>query len=146
MKILINNGFNKNFSKVILYKNSQEILLCPIKEGLYEIEAKKSDLIVVKLKSFGNISSKIADFVCDNENDTIYVNPTKRCKEWEFLNFKIFPYFSLLFLVLKPTVMSEVYEWFCTSIIVLTALSLICFQFYTLIPAMSVKLFKIDKL
>ena len=115
-----------------------------MREDWYEIEAKKGDLIVVKLKSFGNIASKVANFVCENENDTIYVNPTKVYKEWEFLNFKIFPYFSLLFIVLKAAVVSELYEWFCTSMIVLTALSLVCFQFCQLIPGMLVKLFKVD--
>ena len=143
MKIIVNRGFNKIFSRIIILKNSQEIIVCSSIKDYYEIDAKKGDRIVVKLKAFSTFTSQIANFVCNDEYDTYYICPTIVLRGWELLNFKVLPYFSLLFLVLKISIMSELYIFFCTGMILLTALSLMSLQFCMLIPALQVKLFKL---
>lgn len=112
MKIIVNRGFNKIFSRIIILKNSQEIIVCSSIKDYYEIDAKKGDRIVVKLKAFSTFTSQIANFVCNDEYDTYYICPTIVLRGWELLNFKVLPYFSLLFLVLKISIMSELYIFF----------------------------------
>lgn len=142
MKITFNRGFNCILAKITVYKNAQEMAVCSTGKDYCEFDAKEGDDIVLKLTTVGTFVPTVVNFTCPKSN-TIYFGPTMACRIWEIFNFKVFPYLSLLFLVLKSTITSNAYDWFCTCMIVLTALSLICFQICIKIPFMWKKIFRL---
>ena len=144
MKIIVNRGIGKTLTRILVFKNSESIMDCPIKKDYCEFDAKEGDQIVIKLKSLDTFTLTIASFVYHEGKDTFYVGPTMVCKSWELANYRIFPYFCLLFLTFRVAIESDTYERFCASMIVLTALSLMCLQFCILIPFMQKRLFKLE--
>lgn len=144
MKFIVNRGFNNTFSRIVVFKNAQRIMVCPMRKDYCEFDAKEGDNIVIKLKYLDTYTMTIASFAYHEGKEIFYAHPTKMCKLWELANFKILPYLSLLFLVLQTTIKSDAYDWFCAGIIVLTALSLLCFQYSMLISYMRKRLFKVD--
>lgn len=146
MKIIINRGFEKILTKIVVFKNGQEIIVCPAKKDYCELDAKEGDQIVIKLNSINTFVLTVASFTYHEGNDVFYISPTKAYKIWELLNFKIFPYLSLLFLAFTVVIESDMYKWFCIGMIVLTALSFICLQTCMMTSFMEKKWFKLNYL
>lgn len=144
MKIIINRSFINIFARIIVYRNQQKMNSISIRGDGCELHVREGDQVEVRLKSLCLWSSTIASFVYHEGNDSYYVSPTMVCKIWELASFKILPYFSLLFLVLRASIVSETYEWFCTYMVVLTALSLMGLQICMQIPYMRKELFSLD--
>lgn len=142
MKIIVNRGFSNILTRIIVFKNSQIVMVCPHKKDYCEFDAKEGDEIVVKLKSHDTIAS----FVYHEGNDTFYIGPTTMCRRWELANFKIFPFLSLFFIILSASIKSDAYEWFCVGTIVLLALSLLTFYSCMRNLSMQKRLFKVDNL
>lgn len=142
MKIIVNRGFERFLTRVVVFKNAQEIVACPIKKDYCEFSAKEGDQIVIKLKSLGASALTVACFDYHEWKDTFYVGPTMLCKIWELFNFKILPYICLLLLAIGAAIESDTYSWFCAGMIVLTALSLIIFLACMLIHPMRKRLFQ----
>lgn len=146
MKTIINRGFDKTFTEITMFRNGQHVIDCPLNGDCCECDAEEGDQITIKFRFLDTSTLTIASFSYHNDNDIIYVSPTMMYRRWELVCFKILPYFSILFLVLKPAIKSDKYEWFCTSMIILTALLLICFQLSTFVPSIRNKFFKLESL
>lgn len=144
MRIIINRGLSNIFTKIVVFKNGQEMVDCPIKKDCCELDAKIGDQIVINLRSLGYVP--IASFVCNSESETYYISPTMFCRRWEFLSFKIFPYLTLILFGGKMFIESDMYDWLCAAMILLTVLSFIFIQACPFQPFMWKKLFKVDKL
>lgn len=143
---LYQSCFTKLLSKISVYRNTKEISVIPANRDLCELDAKEGDKIEIRLKTLDMFSTKVATINCQEDKHIYYVGPTMLLKCWETLSFKLLPYFTILFLAIKPLVNSESYDWFCSSMIVMTALSLIILQFGMAIPAVQKKLFKVEKI
>lgn len=142
MKIIIDRGFTNLFTKIVVFRNANEMAVCPMKKNYCEFDAKEGDKIEIRLR----YSLTLASFVCCEGKDTYYFGPTAFCRRWELLNFKIFPYLCLLLFVFQPIVKSEVYDWVCAGMVALTALSLICFQSFGLNVSRMKRLYRLDAL
>ena len=141
MKIIVNRGFENMLASVVIFKNARPIVACPIQKDFCEMDAKEGDHIEVKLIALGMILRRLAAFTYQEGKDTVYIRPTMLCKRWEVANYRVLPYFSLLFVVLQAVIKSVAYGWFCAGILVLTALSLMCFEVCKSIPSMRSRLF-----
>lgn len=146
MKIIINRGFDKAFSRILIIKNADKAIVSHFKKDYCEIKAEDGDRIVIKLGFLDTSKLTVGSFVYHKGIDIAYVSPTTMCKIWEFANFKLLPYLCLLLFVFKVVIESDTYEWFCTCMIVLTALSLICFMFCTIIPYVRNQMYKLEVL
>lgn len=144
MKIILNRGFSNLFTRLVVSKNGQEIINCSMKKDYCEFDTKIGDQIVINLRSLGYVP--IASFVCNGESETYYISPTMFCRRWEFLSFKIFPYLTLILFGGKMFIESDLYDWLCAAMILLTVLSFIFIQSCPFQPFMWKKLFKVDKL
>lgn len=145
MKIIVNRGFDKSFTRIAVFRNAQEVAVCSNQKDYCVFEAKGGDRIVVKLKFLNASALTIASWVLDKGDETFYVSPTRMYRKWELANYKILPYFSLLFLAFRPVVESDGYGWFCAGMVVLTALSLMVFLSCVLNSGVRKKLFRCEK-
>lgn len=141
MKIIVNRGFDNMLTSIVVFKNGQPAITCPIQKDFCEMDAKEGDRIEVKLIALGMIAQRLAAFTYQEGKDTIYIHPTLLCKRWEVASYRVLPYFSLLFVVLQAVIKSVAYGWFCAGILVLTALSLIGLEVCKSIPSMRSRLF-----
>ena len=141
MKIIVNRGFDNMLTSIVVFKNGQPAIACPIQKDFCEIDAKEGDRIEIKLKALGMISQRLAAFTYQEGKDTVYIRPTMLCRRWEIANYRVLPYFSLLFVVLQAVIKSVAYGWFCAGILVLTALSLMGLEVCKSIPSMRSRLF-----
>lgn len=144
MKIFINKGFDSNVAKLFILKNGKERIICPEKSNDYiELEPNLGDEISVFLKSFDTTKQKVCTFVYDREYHTCYISPTTYWKMWEVANYKILPYFSMFFLILKPAIQSTCFDGFCAGMVVITALSLFLYKVCKLIPFVQKLMYKV---
>lgn len=141
MKIIVNRGFDNMLTSIVVFKNGQPAIACPIQKDFCEMDAKEGDRIEVKLIAHGMISQRLAAFTYQEGKDTVYIRPTILCKRWEMANYRVLPYFSLFFVVLQAVIKSVAYGWFCAGILVLTALSLMGLEVCKSIPSMRSRLF-----
>lgn len=144
MNIIVNRFFDKSFARIIILKNSKEKRVYPSGDDYCVIGADDGDKIEVKLKYYLPPMVTIASFVYREGVDTYYIGPTMMHKTWAWLTFGVFPYFCLFFLALKAAIGNEAYDWFCTGMVVLTALSLILFLQSPFIPYLRKRMFKLD--
>ncbi len=144
MKIIVNRGFTNILSKIVVYKNSQKITECSINEDCCDFDANDGDQVIVKLKYLDSSSSTIASFSVHSGYRTFYVGPTITWKILELVIFKTFPWLLCpLFFILKIAVRSDLSDWFFTSIVVLTVLSLISLELSMRVPCVMKKMFKL---
>lgn len=141
MKIIVNRGFDNMLTSIVVFKNGQPAIACPIQKDFCEMDAKEGDRIEIKLIAHGMISQRLAAFTYQEGKDTIYIQPTLLCKRWEVASYRVLPYFSLFFVVLQAVIKSVAYGWFCAGILVLTALSLMGLEVCKSIPSMRSRLF-----
>jgi len=141
MKIIVNRGFENMLTSIVVFKNGQPAIACSVQKDFCEIDAKEGDRIEVKLIALGMISQRLAAFTYQEGKDTVYIRPTMLCRRWEIANYRVLPYFSLLFVVLQAVIKSVAYGWFCAGILVLTALSLMGLEVCKSIPSMRSRLF-----
>lgn len=144
MKIIINSGFERKNAKVLITRNGQEIKTLPNNAYCCNIDADESDTIVVRLKCADGIVLFLASFVFKNGNDVYYVHPSVTYSVWMNVSYKYLPCFCLLVYVLQALMQSEVYQWFCTGMIVFTVLTLLSLQIGQLLPQVQRRLFKLD--
>ncbi len=144
MKIIINRGFDKLLTKIIVFKNEREVNACHFQNDYCALDAIEGDRIVVKLKFPDTSTVTIASFIYHRGNDIYYVYPTTLCKIWELLTYAVLPYTGLLLLALRAAINSEAYSWFCAAIIALTALSLVCLKTCVLLPSMRKRLLRLE--
>ena len=100
MKIIVNRGFDNMLTSIVVFKNGQPAIACPIQKDFCEMDAKEGDRIEIKLIAHGMISQRLAAFTYQEDKDTIYIQPTLLCKRWEVASYRVLPYFSLFFVVL----------------------------------------------
>lgn len=146
MKIIVNRGFDKIFTRIILSKNTQEIISCPTKRDYCEFETKEGDRISVKLRYSNAFTCTIASIDSDGANETFYICPTSLFNIWTLINYRLLPGFCLLFYILQKTTLSDLYSWFFAGLMALLALSLICMGFCQYIPFMRKRMFSSIKL
>lgn len=146
MRLIINRGIQNQFSRLAVYRNGQEISACQKSKDFCDIDARDGDLIKVNLKFFGGAELTAASFVCHGEGDVFYVSLAGVFKRWEALNYKFLPFLCLFFLVLRAAINTAAYDWFCTGMIVMLALSLMCYGFVMLMPSYRKRMFKLEKI
>lgn len=146
MKIIVNRGFDKTFTRIVVVRDKQTILDCPIERDCCEFEAKEGECFLVKLLSFCTFMLPIATIDCNGVDDIFYISPTRLFQKWTILNYMILPGLLLLFFVLQKTRQTNLYNWECTGIIVFWALSLICMGCCQYIPFFRKRMFKINKI
>lgn len=145
MKLFVNRGFENLFTRIVVFKNDQKAAVCPVKMDNCEFDAQTGDQIGIKLQTWGGVFSLKLDSVEVGERkDTLFFGPTMLCKVWEWLNFRLFPTFCLLFIFLR--IAAGWSEWFFTGMLVVTVLSMICFNFSLLSPSMRQKMFRLENL
>mgnify|MGYP004443278663 FL=1 len=143
MKVIINRGFDRCTAKPIIFINGNKYVFTNTCD-IIECDTKAGDIINVKLMSLDATTVSIGKFICSGELSICHIGPSVFCKIWELVNYKILPYFSIIFLVLKSAIHSTNYNWFCTSMVVLTALSLFCFKMCMLIPCIRKNFYKLE--
>lgn len=141
MKIIVNRGFENMLTSIVVFKNGQLAIACPIQKDFCEMDAKEGDRIEVKLIALGMISQRLVSFNFQEGKDTVYIRPTMLCKRWEMANYRVLPYLSLLLLVLQSVTTSAACKWLCAGVLVLTALSLLSFPACKSNPSMRSRLF-----
>ncbi|WP_315570968.1 hypothetical protein [Alloprevotella tannerae] len=141
MKIIVNRGFDNMLTSIVVFKNGQPAIACPIQKDFCEMDAKEGDRIEVKLIALGMIAQRLAAFTYQEGKDTVYIRPTILCKRWEMANYRVLPYLSLLLLVLQSVTTSAACKWLCAGFLVLTALSWLSFQGCKSNPSMRSRLF-----
>ena len=50
MKIIVNRGFDKLFARIVIGKDAQKTISCPTQQDYYDLDTKKGEQIVVKLR------------------------------------------------------------------------------------------------
>ena len=123
MKIIINRGFCMNLSRIVVLRNSQKVVDYKIDNDICEFKAEKGDRIEVKLRNLDATLSSVASFVCHDGNATVSVSPTMLTRRWEMANYKILPYLSILLIVFRVVVKSEMFVWLGTAVLILTVVS-----------------------
>lgn len=147
MKIIVNRGFDKIITKIVISKNKKEIMICPIKQDYCTFDAKEGDQIVIKLRFLGGLTLPIASFNCHKTDNTFYISPTSLFKRWILVNYMIFPgIYLLLYVIQKAMIGLNLYNWFYTSIVAMWALSLICMGFCQYVKFMRQRMFKLEKI
>ena len=146
MKIIVNRGIDKLYTKIVILKNSKKIAVCPFIVDHCIFDTKEGDKIEVKLKLLDTSTITIASFVCNVVGETCYVSPSMMYKRWELVNFKVLPFFCTLFFLIQLISKSNVYEWCFTIMLVITVLSLICSQLCSIIPSTRNKIYKLEYL
>lgn len=146
MRIIVNRGFDKTFTRIVVFGNRQEIASCPIKQDYCEFESMVGKRFLVKLRYPSSFTFTIASICCNDHNDTFYITPVKMFKVWTIINYMILPGIFLLFYILQKTNVSDLYDSCFTGLVVLWALSLIFMGFCHYIPWMRKKMFKTIKL
>lgn len=146
MRIIVNRGFDKTFTRIVVFSNNQKIVDCPIKQDYCEFESKKGERFLVKLRYSSRFAFTIASICCHDHNDTLYITPVKMFKVWMLINYMMFPCGFLLFYILQKTNVSDLYDSCFTGLVVLWALSLIFMGFSHYIPWIRKKMFKTIKL
>ncbi len=141
MKLIINRGVNNYPSKIIISENGNEVLKCSTANDICELNLEEDAQVVISLKFWGSLRMRLATFSYTQGREVLYIGPTSLCQVWEFLNFKLFPFLCILLLALKVSINSPLYSWFCTGLIVLTAVSLFTLQIVKFIPPIRRKLF-----
>lgn len=141
MKIIVNRGFDKIFARIIICKDKQETISCPTQQDYCDLETKKGERVLVKLKYPGTFTYTIASIDADGDNHAYYVCPTALFKNWTVLNYMILPGICLLLFILKMTVSGSCDNFFAVSMAV-WALSLICMGFCQHFPFMRKKIFQ----
>ncbi len=144
MKIIVIRGIGKIFTKIVVFKNGEQVAVCPMRDNYCEIDAKEGDKIVVGLKSIGNTGQVLASFVYHNGNDVLLICPTDLCRKWETANFMVLPVLCMLFFILAKAIESDACEWLFTGTFVLTVLSIICIQSCPFYPSLQNKMFRFD--
>lgn len=146
MKIVVDRGFNNILTKIDFYRNGKKTASCPMEKNYIELDANVGDQITVKLRRGVSLALEIASVTCREQTEVFYIGPSMMCKTWELASFKIFPYLSLLCLVMKSVFQSNGDNWFCAALVTLTALSLMGLQFGLMISSVRRRLFKSFKL
>lgn len=146
MKVIVNRGFDKILTRIVVFKNERKIATSSMRRDYCKFEAEEGDKVEIGLKLFDATTSIIASFICNRENEVIYVRSTRMCKKYELLSFKILPTLCALSFLLKILVVSEVYEWLFMAMITFIVLSVIGFQCCMLIPFVRKRLFYLEHL
>jgi hypothetical protein len=146
MKIIVNRGIDKILTKIVVLKNAQEIVVCPIKQDYCVLEVNEGDQIVIKLRFLDNSTLTVASFAYQEGKDIFYISPTLISRRIELAIFKILPCFCALFYVAKTALKSNTVEWIFTGSIVLTVFALLLHQICMLIPFIRKKLFTLEKI
>lgn len=146
MQIIINRGINNALSKVIVFKNSTEVASCAYKEDCIDLDVTQNDLIEIKLRLLDSSSLTISSFTYQAGFEGVYVGGSKVYRICELIAYSILPYLCMLFLVLRSSVTSEAYEWFCASFVVVTALTLVGLKVGMLFPALRKKMYRLHYL
>lgn len=144
MKIIINKGIEKQFSRTLIYKNGNQCgTACA---DMVTLDTNEGDTILIKLKSPDTTTATVASFVCGSKDDVLHVAPTTLHKTWNALNFILLPYSCMLLATLRLGITSETLEYVCTSMIALTALSLLCQKFSMHVPFLKKRMYAVSKL
>ena len=144
MKIIVNRGFDKALTRIVVYKNGQKAAVSTMEGDCCEVSAKEGDKILVKLGFLDTSMLTIASFACHGEHEIYYVSPTAMYRRWEVANYKLLPSFCALFFLLKIGLRSDTLEWLFVGMIFLTVLSLISLQLCSLIPVVRKRMFQIE--
>lgn len=129
MIIIVNRGFDKFLSKIVISKNSRETTTCPVTQDCCKIDTREGDQIAVKLKFYGCLALTIASAVCHDRNKTLYICPTTLFKAWTFVNYNVFMCLFLLFFILEKAISTNEFLVVQTALVVAWALSLMSMGF-----------------
>ncbi|MDD7461907.1 MAG: hypothetical protein PUK67_05475 [Prevotellaceae bacterium] len=146
MKIIVNRGFDKIFTRMIISKSNKETICCPAKQDYCDFDTKTGERIVVKLGYPGTSTFPIASIVCEGYDDSFYICPTKLFKNWAIANYMMLPGLCLLFYILEKATTTDLYDYIFAGCMALWALSLICMGFCQYFPFIQKKMFKTIKL
>lgn len=143
MKIIINRGFEKRTSKIVVFKNTHTIGDFPTHFDHLELDAQEGDKIEIRMNSFGMPDTTIASFVFTREHGTYYICPNTMYSRWEIANYRYLPYLCLLSLAFRYVIEVEWYDYFCACLFLITPLSLMSFQICMAIPSIVKRFFKL---
>lgn len=141
MKIIVNRGFDKLFARIVIGKDAQKTISCPTQQDYYDLDTKKGEQIVVKLRYPSTFTYTIASIDTDDDNQVYYICPTGLFKKWTALNYMLLPGICLLLFILKIAVPGLCDHIFAGSM-ALWALSLICMGFCQHFPLTRKNIFK----
>lgn len=146
MKIIVNRGFDKVMTSIIVFKNSQKIATCPMGQDSCDVDAKERDQIIIKLGFSIFYKLTIANFTCSDVDNIFYIHPTAFFNRWILTNYMLFPGLFLLFFVTQKMIESALFNYTYTGFTVLWAFSTMSMAFLQYYPYMRKKIFKVEKL
>lgn len=146
MKIIVNRGFDKVTTSIIVFKNSQKIVTCPMEQDSCEFDTKEGDQIVIKLGFSIFYKLTIAAFTCSDVDNMFYIHPTAFFNKWILANYMMFPGLFLLFYVIQKMTESDLlYNYAYAGFTVLWAFSIMSMGFFQYYPCFHKRVFKIEK-
>lgn len=113
MKIIVNRGFDKLFARIVIGKDAQKTISCPTQQDYYDLDTKKGEQIVVKLRYPSTFTYTIASIDADDDNQVYYICPTGLFKKWTALNYMLLPGICLLLFILENSCTRFVRPHFC---------------------------------
>lgn len=145
MKIIVNRGFDKVTTSIIIFKNSQKIVTCLMEQDFCEFDAKEGDQIVIKLGFSNFYKLTIATFTYSEVNNIFYIHPMTFFKRWILANYMMFPGLFLLFYVIQKMIESDLYNYAYAGFTVLWAFSIMSMGFFQYYPCTRKRIFKVEK-
>lgn len=145
MKIIVNRGFDKVITSIIVFKNSQKIVTCPMEQDSCEFDAKEGDQIVIKLGFSNFYKLTIATFTYSEVDNIFYIHPMTFFKRWILANYMMFPGLFLLFYVIQKMIESDLYNYAYAGFTVLWAFSIMSMGFFQYYPCIRKRIFKVEK-
>ena len=147
MKVIVNRGFDKTFTKIVVSKDGKDIRICPAGKDYCTFDATATSKVEVKLRFPGIRTVVIATIDGIGEKtDTFYISPSQLFKRWIIVNYMIFTCIFLLFFVLQKAVVSDLFDWLFTGFTSAWALSLISMSSCLYSPSMCKRMFKTESI
>lgn len=146
MKLIVNRGFDKAFTRITVLRNGQQVLSLPASQSHCELEAGQGDRITVCLGFPAGLSMTIAEMECRAPGDIFCVSPSPALLRWMLACYMIFPALFLAAFVLQKATDSCALGWLWAALAALWALSLIAMGGCQHIPSVSRRLFRATRL
>lgn len=145
MKLIVNRGFENLLTRVVVYKNGQAISGTPFESDCCTFNAQEGDTVVVRLRALSRLGVwTVASFVCQQGTDTYLLSPTRLCRVWELVNYRVLPWLFIILLIPNIVVPgSELYNTFAIGVLVLLVLSLLAFYACATMPSMRQRFYKL---
>lgn len=146
MKLIVNRGFDKAFTRIAVLRNGRHVLSLPASQSHCELETEQGDRITVRLAFPAGLSMTIAEMECRAPGDIFHVSPAPALLRWMLACYMILPALFLAALILQKAIASCALSWLWAALAAVWALSLIAMSCCQHIPSASRRLFRATRI